>query len=213
SLHPLQGSSTGGTSANPTQCLAHVGRRRRRTISPPPEATLHAVDVEQKDMSESPARGPFDLLAADLRAQRLGALRALHVVEYALAAPAPRRQRTWLHRVTVAIDALHAALFAQVPTVDNSIRLLDEIALCEPRYLPQIQQLHQELLNLTIAVASLREQVEPDPTIEINPADIRDRLSVVTRQFREHQAREADLVYEATGLELDEAEVVPQRER
>jgi hypothetical protein len=164
-------------------------------------------------MSESPARGAFDVLAAELRAERLAALRALHVVEYALAAPAPRRQRTWLHRVTVAVDALHAALVAQIPQGDGSIRLLDEIALCEPGYLPQVQQLRQELLNLAIAVASLREQIEPDPTIEINPTDIRDRLSVVTRRFRVHQAREADLVCEAIGLELDDGQILPQRDR
>jgi hypothetical protein len=164
-------------------------------------------------MSHTPARGDaLDLLAADLRAERLAALRALHVLEYALAAPAPRRQRTWLHRVTLAIDTLHAALLAQIPRCNDSIRLLDEIALCEPRYLPEIQQLREELLNLTIAVASLREQIEPDPTIDINPTDVRDRLSTVTKQFREHQAREADLVYEATGLAVDEGQAAPPRE-
>ena len=35
---------------------------------------------------------------------------ALHVVEYALSAPAPRRERTWLHRLTIAIDALSDAI-------------------------------------------------------------------------------------------------------
>ena len=157
-------------------------------------------------MSESPApRSPFDVLAADVREERQAALHALHVLEYALAAPTPRRQRTWLHRVTVAVEALHTALHAQLPKADDPIRLLDEIALCHPGYLPQIQQLQQELLDLTIAVASLREQIEPDPIIQINPTDIRERLSTLTKRFREHQAREADLVYEAIGQELDEA--------
>lgn len=155
-------------------------------------------------MSGSSARGEaLDSLAADVRAQRQTALHALHVLEYALGAPAPRRQRTWLHRVSVAIDALHAALCAQNRAVGDPLRLLDEIGLWNPRYLAQIQQLQQELLNLTIAVASLRERVEPDPTLEIDAEDIRDRLSAVTKQFREHQAREADLVYEAIGLDLD----------
>jgi hypothetical protein len=58
-------------------------------------------------------------------------------------------------------------------------------------------------LDLTIAVASLREQIEPDPTIHIDPTDIRERLGVLTNQFRAHQAREADLVYEAIGRELE----------
>jgi len=149
-------------------------------------------------------RTAVDLLAADVRGERQAALHALHVLEYALAAPAPRRHRTWLHRVAVAIDALHTALLVQIPKADEPVRLLDEIALCHPGYLPRVEQLQQDLLNLTIAVASLKERVEPDPTIEIDPNDIRERLSAVTKQFREHQAREADLVYEATGLELDE---------
>ena len=102
------------------------------------------------------------------------------------------------------MDALHTALRAQVHAVDEPLHLLDEIALSHPSYVSQIQSLRQELLDLTIATASLREQIEPDPVIEINPADIRDRLGTLTQQFRRHQAREADLVYEATGLELDD---------
>ena len=149
-------------------------------------------------------RTAVDLLAAEVRRERQAALHALHVLEYALAAPSPRRHRTWLHRVTVAVDAVYAALLLQIPTADEPVRLLDEIALCHPRYFPRVEQLHQDLLNITIAVASLRERIEPDPTIEIDPADIREQLSAVTNQFREHQAREADLVYEATGLVLDE---------
>jgi hypothetical protein len=106
--------------------------------------------------------------------------------------------------VAVAVDALHIALRAQLPKADDPIRLLDEIALCHPSYLPQIQQLQQELLDLAIAVASLREQIEPDSTLDIDPTDIRERLSTLTKRFREHQAREADLVYDATSHELDE---------
>ena len=61
----------------------------------------------------------------------------------------------------------------------------------------------QELLALTIAVSSLREQIEPDPTIDIDPVEVRNRLSTMTRRFRQHQADEADLVYQAIGIELD----------
>jgi hypothetical protein len=155
---------------------------------------------------ESPAcRGTVDVLAAGFRAERQTALHALHVLEYALTAPAPRRHRTWLHRVTVAIDALHAALQAQLPQIDGPVRLLDEIALAHPAYIPRIQRLHRELVDLTVAVASLREQIEPDPSIVIDPSEIRDRLGTVTKQFRDHRAREADLVYETTGRVIDEA--------
>lgn len=157
-------------------------------------------------MAEMPASdSTFDMLAADVRAERQTALHALHVLEYALTAPAPRRHRTWLHRVTVAVDALQTALHVQLRQADGSIRLLDEIALSHAQYVPRIEGLQQELLNLTIAVASLREQIEPDPSITIDPADVRQRLGAVATQFREHQAQEADLVYEATGRLLDDA--------
>jgi hypothetical protein len=147
----------------------------------------------------------FDARAADVREERRVALHALHVLEYALSAPAPRRQRTWLHRVTIAIDALHTALQTQLYTGGLPMGLLDEIALSNPSYLAPIQRLRQDRLDLTIAVASLREQIEPDPAIQTNPDEIRERLATFTSQFRQHQAREADLVYEATGLDLDEA--------
>lgn len=153
----------------------------------------------------SRTNSPLDALAADVRQERRIALHALHVLEYALTAPAPRRHRTWLHRVTIAVDALHTALRVQLHAGDQPICLLDEIALSNPSYLEPIQRLRQELLDLTIAVASLREQIEPDPVIEINPDEIRERLATLTRQFRQHQAREADLVYEATGLDIDES--------
>jgi hypothetical protein len=156
-------------------------------------------------MSESPALpNDLDVLAREVRAERQAALHALHVLEYALVAPAPFRHRTWLHRVTMALDALHAALHVQLPGIDGPLRLLDEIALSHPALIHRIQGLRQELLDLTIAVASLQEQLEADPTVEIDPADIRQRLGTVATRFREHQAREADLVYEASGRELDE---------
>ncbi|MDP9463292.1 MAG: hypothetical protein M3P52_01605 [Actinomycetota bacterium] len=150
-----------------------------------------------------PASGLIDN-ASGIRSERRIALHALHVLEYALNAPAPRRHRTWLHRVTIAVDALRFALDAQLHTDDDSIHLLTELALSEPTYAIRIERLRHELLDLTVAVASLREQIEPDPTIDIDPADIRDRLANITRRFRQHQAREADLIYEAMGIEPDD---------
>ena len=140
-----------------------------------------------------------------MRSARRNSLHAMHVLEYALCAPAPCRHRTWLHRVTAAVDALRAALDAQLATQDDgSIDLLAELALSEPDYAVRIHRLQQELLDLKVAAASLREQIEPDPAISIDPGDIRDRLATIAHRFRQHQAREADLVFEATGIELDD---------
>jgi hypothetical protein len=155
-------------------------------------------------MSESvDPGGRLDALAADVRALRQAALHALQVLEHALVAPAPRRHRTWVHRVAVAVDALHQALHAQLPNVHDPIRLLDEIAFSYPSFITRIRHLQQELQELTIAVASLREQIETDSSIELDPTEIQDRLRSVASRFHQHQSREADLVYEATGRQLD----------
>jgi hypothetical protein len=137
-------------------------------------------------------------------------LHALHLLEYALSAPAPRRHRTWVHRVQVAVDTLGRALQEQLRNDDESLGnddeslgLLSEVALSRPSYAVRVQRLRQELVDLTIALASLREQIEPDPEFGVDPNDIRDRLATITRRFRQHRAREADLIYEATGIDLD----------
>ena len=144
-------------------------------------------------------------LASTVRSARRNSLHAMHVLEYALCAPAPRRHRTWLHRVTAAVDALRVALDVQLQIQEEgSIDFLAALAKSEPDYATRIQRLKQELLDLKVAAASLREQIEPDPAISIDPADVRDRLATIAHRFRQHQAREADLVYEATGIELDD---------
>ncbi len=148
-------------------------------------------------MAEStppPEPRPLAALAADLRDQRRAALHAIHVLEYALTAPAPRRHRTWLHRVAVAVDALYTALRVHADSNDTSLTLLDEIALSDPGQLDRIERLRRDLLDLTIAVVSLREQIETHPVIEIDPEDVRERLGVLTQRFRQHQAQEADLM-------------------
>ena len=188
----------------------NVGGQRRQTVSVVTNETSNQVDDPQSQTTVSDPHSPLTVggfidIASGVRSERRIALHALHVLEFALNAPSPRRHRTWLHRVTIAVDALKRALDAQLHVHDDdSVNLFAELALSEPGYAIRIQRLRQELLDLTVAVASLREQIEPDPAIAIDPSDIRDRLATITRRFKQHQAREADLVYEATGIELDD---------
>ena len=107
-----------------------------------------------------------------------------------------------MHRVQGALDALRRALDAQLHNDDQTI--LASVAAHEPRYAARVQRLEQELRDLAIAMAAVREQIEPDPEFEINPEDIRHRLGDLTQRLRRQRAREADLVYEATGINLDD---------
>jgi hypothetical protein len=96
-------------------------------------------------------------------AQRRALLHALHVLEYALDAPAPRRQRTWLHRVQSAVDALGRALDRELR--DGNVR--------------------DEQRDLAIALAAVRERIEPDAEFGLDPDDIRARLAVITDRLRQ----------------------------
>ena len=49
----------------------------------------------------------------------------------------------------------------------------------------------------------MREQIEPTPELPIDTSDVRDRLASIARRYRQHRARESDLIYDAVGLELD----------
>src|SRR5690242_20420189 len=89
---------------------ACAGTFPRSTTRSTTRSTNPMTKPMTKPMTNPPAETPDDDRvdrAAELsRDAREASLHALHVLEYALSAPAPRRERTWLHRVTVALDAL-----------------------------------------------------------------------------------------------------------
>ena len=141
--------------------------------------------------------------AADVsRANRDASLDALRALEDALAAPAPGRQDRWLELVVDALDRLMGALDAQGGDDAETASLLSEIAVDEPRLKPRIDRLRQEHDDLRAAAASIRSQIAPADGVEVDPADIRDRLATVARRVRQHRAREADLIYEAVNINL-----------
>jgi len=135
------------------------------------------------------------------RAGRFDTMEALHALEDALGAPAPRRERTWLHRVLAALDVLSAMLDSQAAG-DEAQSLLTEIRREDPRLAPRVDRLRAEQADLRIAITSLRDQLAPDATVPVDTADIRDRLASLARRLRAQRARESDLVYEAVNVDL-----------
>ena len=136
------------------------------------------------------------------RSSHAASLRALHVAEYALSAPAPRRERTWLHRLTIAVDALADAIDRQIADNDNSLGLLGEIALSEPEHIDAIFHLRNEQRALRVATASLREQLDERPELPIEIAGISERFTALAHQFRQHHAREAELIHATLGIDI-----------
>lgn len=149
---------------------------------------------------------PEGLASADTatRQGRSQSLHALQVVEYALAAPAPRRERTWLHRLKIAVDALADAVDQQIHDDDNSVGLLSEIALSEPAHLDAVLDLRNDQRALRVAISSILELLEDGAESAIDPTDIRDRLAKVAFHYRQHQTREAELIHTTLNIDVTE---------
>jgi hypothetical protein len=159
------------------------------------------------DMTPSPTPAHslgFERAATATRHGRDRSLHALQVVEYALSAPAPRRERTWLHRLELAVDALAEAVDRQIDDANSSIGLLSEIALSEPAHLDAVLELRSEQRSLRVALSSILELLEDGDEFTVDPADIRDRLAALALQYRRHQTREAELVHVALDIDLTE---------
>ena len=157
-----------------------------------------------------PARSPDALddddlnRAATTRSGHNVSRHALQVVEYALSAPTPRRQRTWVHRLTIAVNALADAIDQQIADNDHSIGLLAEIALTQPEHSDAVIDLRNEQRALRIAIASVREQLDEHPELPIDTTDIRQRLAHVAQQYRQHNTREAELIHTTLGIDITE---------
>lgn len=149
------------------------------------------------------ATGSSGFLDADVitRSGHDASLHALRVAEYALSAPAPRRERTWVHRLTIAVDTLADAIDRQIADNDNSIGLLAEIALSEPEHISTVVDLRNEQRALRVAIASLREQLDERPELPIDTTGIRERFTELAHKYRQHHTREAELIH--TTLDID----------
>lgn len=136
------------------------------------------------------------------RADRDSSLDALHTLEGALSSPTPGREGRWLSAVIDALDALGDAVETQASGDAAPDSLLSEIATDQPRLAQRIERLRDEHRDLRDAVRSLRGQIHPHADLPIDAGDIRERLASAARRFRQHRAREADLIYEAINLSL-----------
>ncbi len=144
----------------------------------------------------------IDHAAATIRAGHDASIRALQIVEYALTAPAPRRERTWRHRLTIAVNALADAIDQQIADNDSTIGLLAEIALTQPEHLDTVLDLRNEQRALSVAVASVREQLDEHTELPIDATEIRQRFAHVALQFLQHHTREAKLIHTALGIDI-----------
>lgn len=143
--------------------------------------------------------------AEESRKGRAASQAALGALERALAAPTPGREREWLEAVIDTLSTFIRALDDQARSDLGDQSLLAEIGRTHPRFAPRIRGLHHEHSDLRAAAGSLQTQAAfaaDDTGQEIDIADFRERLAAIARRYRQHRARETDLVYEATSVDL-----------
>ena len=130
------------------------------------------------------------------RADQDRTLDAVHQLEHALAAAAPRREDEWRNEVLAALDILEQATAEEERNAALPESLLSDIARTQPRLRNRVRGLRVQYRQLRDSIAAVRHELqEPDAHIEV--ADLRQRLAWLLGVLRHQRARESDLIYEA----------------
>lgn len=120
-------------------------------------------------------------------------VRALHVLEAALASPATGREDAWTKRVAQDLAPVVAAVEDHCRAAEAPDGLVRECELAlggRPRALTTVSQEHR---RLPAEAQELLRSLEESPDI----ADVRRRAADLAAKLRAHQAHEADLIFEA----------------
>jgi chromosome segregation ATPase len=123
-------------------------------------------------------------------------LDAIHQLEEALSAAAPRREDDWRRDVLRALDVLEQAATEEERNAALPESLLSDIARTQPRLRTRVRGLRVQYRQLRDAIAAVRHELE-EPDAHVDVADVRQRLAWLLGAFRHQRARESDLIYEA----------------
>lgn len=137
------------------------------------------------------------------RSERVRILMASHRAEACLTAPAPGRERQWLESVYQALSLLRTSLGEASELGESAGGLIAKLKSEGRMYFHRADQLQQEFDEMVrrcdATIEHLRSQGD---TEAIDYSDIRQRITWLLTSLKHHQAREADLVFEAYGLDL-----------
>ncbi|QEG24692.1 hypothetical protein [Mariniblastus fucicola] len=149
-----------------------------------------------------------DVAKDDDRTQHVRLVFAIHRLEACLGQAAPGRETEWQQEVNRALDLLLAAMKESRECVQRDDGLIEEIKLEKPYLLKRIKNLRAEFDGLFNQAAALQDQMkdasdkDSSETQQIGFADLRQRMSWLLSALRHHQAKEADLVYEAFNVDI-----------
>lgn len=137
-------------------------------------------------------RAAFEVRNADQDRTRA----AIHQLEAALIAAAPRREGPWRDAVRDALVVLDEVTTQEVRNAAEPDSLLSDIARTQPRLRNRVRGLRAQYQQVLDTIAALRPELEGRAG-EIDVSDLRQRLAWLLAALRHQQARESDLIYEA----------------
>jgi hemerythrin-like domain-containing protein len=142
-------------------------------------------------------------LAHQTRVEHDALLLAIHQLEAALAAAAPGREHPWNERVRESISGVQAALERHVASTQEKHGLLALIDLTRPTLVRRVERLRREHVDLLQQAEALRQQVNHYGPEELPAFDIiRQQAARLLEALRQHQAREADLIFESLYTDI-----------
>ena len=135
----------------------------------------------------------------DRRADQDRTLEAMHALEAALAEAAPGRREAWVASVLHSLAVLDGATNEEAENARRPDSLLSDLAHNQPRLRNRARALRLEYTKVRDTIVSLRHELEehPDADVDVDYADVRQRLGWVLTALRHQRARESDLIYEA----------------
>ena len=144
-----------------------------------------------------------DALFEEGRSERVRILIASHRAEACLTAPAPAREPQWRDQVYQSLNLLRASLREASQRGESAGGLIADLKSTSDKYYHRVSRLQQEfdemIRRCDATIEHLRSQGDEE---SIDYADIRQRVTWLLTSLKHHQAREADLVFEAYGLDI-----------
>jgi hypothetical protein len=124
-------------------------------------------------------------------------LDAMHLLEAALALPAPGREEAWRDRVAAELATFRNVLATHVASTESRKGMFVDVERIEPALHHRIERLRYEHADLLRQAESLETHLAPSvPGHPFNFHDVRQRAGWLLTALRHHQALEADLVFE-----------------
>jgi hypothetical protein len=148
---------------------------------------------------------PYDpRLAGDTAVRdRDRTLEAMHALESAAGRPAGADEATWTRSIGAALEQLESALAEQRAGYEDPIGLMAGIAQDDPRLRTWVRQLRHRWAELEASARALRDTLESSSDAQ-GPYEVRERVRWLMGAIRHHREREADLVFDALEIDLEQ---------